>query len=141
MWSALPVLELVAGMGHKNEWIVPVEEVSAAGGVPAPPAGGSAEETGPAPAEVNAGKTAAPAAFRETPPAPAVTAVSTAQIEAAVEKLLDRKLSPVLKMIAESRQRRTSLQDVVGGIGYIIGLAGLGAYVHYRRKSRELESS
>jgi hypothetical protein len=41
-------------------------------------------------------------------------------------------------MLAESRQHRTTLQDVIGGIGYIVGMAGLGIYIHYRRKIKEL---
>jgi nickel transport protein len=29
-----------------------------------------------------------------------------------------------------------AVTDILGGIGYVIGLVGLGAYIHYRRKSR-----
>jgi nickel transport protein len=32
-----------------------------------------------------------------------------------------------------------SLPDILGGIGYIIGLVGLATYFHYRRKVKELE--
>ena len=37
-------------------------------------------------------------------------------------------------MVAELRQTGPTLTDVLGGIGYIIGLVGLAAYVRYRRK-------
>ena len=37
-------IELTAGMGHKNEWIVPAEEISAAVGVSAPDPASSAGE-------------------------------------------------------------------------------------------------
>ncbi len=121
-------IELTAGMGHKNEWIVPEEEIAAVGEVPASGGGGSGKKTEAAP-EIK------PAA-----PASGIPAASSKQIEAAVEKALDRRLSPVVKMIAESRRRPISFQDVFGGIGYIFGLAGLGAYIHYRKKIKELES-
>ncbi|MCF8079326.1 MAG: hypothetical protein K9K88_08625 [Desulfobacterales bacterium] len=127
--SALRI-EMLAGMGHKNEWIVRAQEIAAAGKV-----GKELPDTdkpsGPAAPENE--RAAAPSG--STAPADAV------EIEKTVEKVLDRKLSPVVKMIAESRRDRTTVQDVVGGIGYILGLAGLGAYIHYRRKIKELEKN
>ena len=39
-----------------------------------------------------------------------------------------------MKMLAESRQSGPSIRDVVGGIGYILGLVGLATFVQYRRK-------
>ena len=119
-------IELTAGMGHKNAWIVRAEEISAARGIAAP-------RTSPAAAE------RPEVADRKTTVAADGQTVPSARIEAAVEKVLDRKLAPMVKMMAESRRRRTSVADVVGGIGYIIGLAGLAAYIHYRRKIKELE--
>jgi nickel transport protein len=120
--SALRI-EMIAGMGHRNEWIVPVEEIAAAAGNAPPPAQEAAEKADRVP--------------EASPEAPA-TPVSAAQIEKTLEKVLDRKLSPVVKMIAESRRDRTTVQEVVGGIGYIVGLAGLGVYIHYRRKIKEM---
>ncbi len=120
--SALRI-EMLAGMGHKNEWIVSAEEIAAAAGNAPPPARQATEKTD----RIAEAGTAEPA-----------TPVSAAQIEKTVEKVLDRKLSPVVKMMAESRRQRTNVQDVVGGIGYILGLAGLGAYIHYRRKIKEM---
>ena len=109
-------IEMTAGMGHKNEWIVPAEEIAAAGGdVPETPA--AVQEAG---ADASTRKEAS--ATLSTTPAGA------AQIEQVVEKVLDRKLSPVVKLMAESRQHRTTFSDVIGGIGYILGLVGLATY-------------
>jgi nickel transport protein len=122
-------IELTAGMGHKNEWIVRAEEIEAAdGGAATLPESGKPPET--------------KALERERAAAPpgSTSPADAAQIEKTVEKVLDRRLAPMVKMMAELRQRRTSVADVVGGIGYIIGLAGLGAYIHYRRKIKELEN-
>jgi nickel transport protein len=57
--------------------------------------------------------------------------------EAAFEKILDSKLRPMMHHIAESNQTHTSLRDILGGIGYIIGLVGLTAYMRSRGKEKQ----
>lgn len=57
-------------------------------------------------------------------------------IEAVVEKALDHKLRPILQYVAESRERPISVRDILGGIGYIIGMAGLAAYIRFRSEKR-----
>ncbi|MFH1082918.1 MAG: hypothetical protein V1751_05960, partial [Pseudomonadota bacterium] len=56
------------------------------------------------------------------------------EIRVAVERALENKLRPVMEMLTEVRDRGPTLRDVIGGIGYIIGLVGLAAYLRYRRK-------
>jgi len=47
------------------------------------------------------------------------------------------KLAPVLKKLSRlESQGGTGLTDILGGIGYILGLMGLGAYVHSRRTKK-----
>ena len=41
-------------------------------------------------------------------------------------------------MLAESRDQGPALGDILGGIGYIIGLMGLAAYMRFRRKAGEI---
>jgi nickel transport protein len=67
------------------------------------------------------------------PPSPALPGITSDEIQVIVEKALDKKLVPVLKMLSESRDR-ASMGDILGGIGYIIGLVGLAAYVGSRKK-------
>ena len=55
-----------------------------------------------------------------------------AGIDQAIEKALDKKLAPVLRMLAEMHEQKVRLTDVLGGIGYIIGLVGVAAY--FKRK-------
>jgi nickel transport protein len=57
-----------------------------------------------------------------------------ADIEQTLERALDKKLSPILRMLAESRDQAPKLTDVLGGIGYIMGLVGIAAY--FKGKSR-----
>jgi len=74
-------------------------------------------------------------------PAPAVSVDAApgsqplaADIEQTLERALDKKLSPILRMLAESRDQGPKLTDVLGGIGYIIGLVGIAAY--FKGKSK-----
>jgi nickel transport protein len=115
-------------MGHRGQWVLPVADMQ--------PAADTARTGSEKPAARDKpGRDAV-----DQPQLPATTArqalsgPEAKQIEAAVEKALDKKLKPLFKMVAELRQTGPTLTDVLGGIGYIIGLVGLAAYVRYRRK-------
>lgn len=56
---------------------------------------------------------------------------------ALIEKALDKKLHPVLQYVAESKEQPVSLRDILGGIGYIIGLVGLAAYMRFRSAKKQ----
>lgn len=47
------------------------------------------------------------------------------------EKLIDKKLRPILLSIEELKEK-TMFKDILGGIGYILGLLGLATYFKYR---------
>jgi nickel transport protein len=68
-------------------------------------------------------------ALEQTPPA---AAPLPAEIEKAFEKALDKKLAPVMRTLAEMREEKVRLTDVLGGLGYIFGLVGAAAY--FKRK-------
>ena len=126
---------LQAGMGHKAEWVITAHDLESAGHLPAAAPTGSAQHpTGSAPMELpNRGDAPAASSFPGGPTA--------ADIEMAIEQALDRKLQPVLEMLAESRQTGPGIRDILGGIGYIIGLVGLAAYLRYRRSKKIPDSS
>ena len=48
---------------------------------------------------------------------------------------LDRKLAPLKAMLQQSRDSGPDFRDILGGIGYIIGLAGIAAYISSRKKN------
>lgn len=119
-----------AAMGHRGEWLLKADTylppAAATGQAPPMPAAGTSA-TAPA---------AAPA---PTPPAatrPAPAAMEAEALEAAVNRALERQLAPVKEMLAELSQRRTTLPDILGGIGYIVGFFGLWAYFQSRRQNR-----
>ena len=109
---------LEAGMGHRADWPLSKQDLA--------PAGESAVPSAPAP------KTEAPSpAAKES--APGAASPLPAGIDQAIEKALDKKLAPVLRMLAEMHEQKIRLTDVLGGIGYIIGLVGVAAY--FKRKT------
>ncbi len=62
--------------------------------------------------------------------------MSREEIETLLASILDQKLAPVMAKLAEMDQKRIEPSDIIGGVGYIIGLVGLAAYMHYRRQTR-----
>jgi len=112
-------IELIAGMGHRGEWMVRAEDLEVA-----------PERTSNSQPSVHG-----PHANRGAPTS--TTTLGPEDIERIVEAALDRKLEPVKRMIAETRPAEHSISDIIGGIGYILGLVGLAAYVNYRRKLKD----
>jgi nickel transport protein len=72
----------------------------------------------------------------ETVSAVAGPGLTARDIEAIVARQLEQKIQPLTRMVAASQEKGPTLHDIVGGIGYIIGLVGLGAYVRYRKENR-----
>lgn len=104
---------LNAGMGHQAEWFIPASEITDINPIPAgaePVAADSAET------EVAGAKD------------------SATKIERIMEKVLDRKLKPLNRMLADMQQPGPSFRDIVGGIGYILGLMGIAAWFRYQKK-------
>ena len=113
---------LDTGTGHRAEWTIPLKEIREA----------ESGQTGSGmPIESNEVK-----ASTSTGPTPLSQPVTREDIRLAVEKAVDKKLAPVIRMLAESSNPAPSFTDILGGIGYIIGLVGVAAYFHYRRRNR-----
>ena len=58
-------------------------------------------------------------------------------IERIIDQSLQRELAPIKRMLAMERQKKITLQDILGGVGYILGLAGIAAY--FKSKKREVK--
>jgi nickel transport protein len=113
---------LEAGMGHRADWPLSRQDHAPAGEAPKPE---PAAPSQPAP------KTEAPPSAAKEP-APGAASLPPAGIDQAIEKALDKKLAPVLRMLAEMHEQKVRLTDILGGVGYIIGLVGVAAY--FKRK-------
>ena len=109
---------LVAGAGHRNEWVVKAEEFA---GHVRPVADDDTvlpKQTGPVGAA----------------PLPGRIDISREDLQTMIEAALEKQLQPVLRRLHQMDEG-PRLVDIIGGIGYILGLVGLGAYVHFRRRS------
>lgn len=120
---------LQAGTGHRGEWTLPVEEMG--------------EVTPQQSVQAEIKKTRETASIKTGKQTQSVSAskLSPDDIQLAVEKALDKKLKPVMKKLAESQEHDPTVKDILGGIGYILGLMGIASYVHYRRKIKDLSKS
>ena len=56
--------------------------------------------------------------------------ISISEIEAIVEGALDKRLQPMMRMLVELEKeaRKPGITEIIGGIGYIIGILGIIAY-------------
>ncbi|MEN8256631.1 MAG: hypothetical protein ABFS09_02090 [Thermodesulfobacteriota bacterium] len=70
---------------------------------------------------------------------PAVVAQSEDTDDDLLRKIIaeevEKKLAPLRRELTRLAERRTSLQDILGGIGYLFGLAGLAAYMKYKKST------
>lgn len=64
----------------------------------------------------------------------AVPCMGKEEIESLIVGILDEKLRPMQRKLAESEHRGVSLTDILGGIGYIFGLVGVAIYFSHRKK-------
>ncbi len=115
---------LIAGSGHRNDWMVKAEEFQ-----------------GPLSADVRERSDQSNVtATLETPSNEEHLHLSHAALEEIVETALDKKLQPLMHRLHQLDDRPI-LSDIIGGIGYILGLVGLGAYIHFRRQSTSEDRS
>ncbi len=104
------------GDGHRGEWPLPAAEYLGPGG--------AAPEMEPA---VKADMVA-PAEGRPESGGRRSEYVDDERLRRIVEDVLEEKLAPLKYMLAKGREQGPSLSDIIGGIGYILGLAGIAAY-------------
>lgn len=107
---------LRAGEGHQNDWTVTAAEYSNAPSSPA-----AASET-PA--------TVAPA--QPSGPAAAALVMDKAELSAIVEAAVEEKIAPLRRILLDQQEKGPGMTEIFGGIGYLLGLAGLLAYARSR---------
>lgn len=112
-------IRLHAGEGHQDDWRMAADEVRT----------------------LSAAPSAAPP--REHPPAPAAPLPETvaatgdaSEWERLIGRVVDAKLAPIKRALARQEERAPDFRDIVGGLGWIVGLLGMGTYVNYRRRTR-----
>ena len=128
-------IELIAGMGHKGEWTIPLEEIGEIGETSDT---ALVSEKDKDEAEREPGTAALAQTEKPKEPEVQVPFLDKAELEAiverSVEKSLNKKITPLIKMMADLEQKDPSFSEVAGGIGYIFGLMGLVLYFKSRKK-------
>lgn len=111
-------LVLVAGAGHKATYELKAADLGVA----------------PAPASAAAGEQQAASAAK-----PAAQPVAAPQdLAPQIKKAVEQAVAPMRAQLAEMalRSNEASLKDIVGGLGWIVGLLGLAAYFKARKMAR-----
>ncbi len=110
---------LKPGPGHRAEWTITESEIRQAGGQEdIEKAGGQEDIKGAGMPEQASGD----------------VSLSRNEIKELIDESLDRRLTPIVKMLAELQTKGPSMTEVIGGIGYIMGLMGVALYFLSRRK-------
>jgi nickel transport protein len=113
-----------AGMGHSAHWILTADKIDRA----------ADRDTDPAPVI----STGTPSGVTEhavaAPHAGTVACVDVKAVEQIVQKALDNRFAALEMRLAA--QRPSQWREVAAGLGYILGLVGLAAYMRNRRDNR-----
>uniref|UniRef100_B8DP18 Additional component NikL of nickel ECF transporter n=1 Tax=Nitratidesulfovibrio vulgaris (strain DSM 19637 / Miyazaki F) TaxID=883 RepID=B8DP18_NITV9 len=137
------VIEVQAGEGHRNTWTMPAEEylaapvVESAAATPADPAPPAASSAAPqaasdiAPAQ-NAPRAAVPSPSAAGPSAGA--AIDEVALRRIVAEAVAEQVAPLRHSLAAMQSGGPRMSDVAGGIGYIVGLAGIALWARSRRR-------
>jgi len=110
------MITVETGDGHRGEWLLAADEYLSAASDPT-----GAEQP---PGEESAAKESA------------VKSVDIEAVRAIVRQELNRELIPVKRHLAEGREKKAGLRDILGGIGCIIGLAGILAWFQSKKKKK-----
>ena len=103
---------LTASMGHKNDFTIAAGDL---GGL-----------------EPSSKESITTTTKADAPPS--ATTVDMSRLQVMIDEALDRKLDPVIKLIRNTRKDGPGVTEIVGGIGYIMGLFGLVMYFKSRNK-------
>ena len=102
---------LLASMGHKNSYMLSADELVS-----------QVEREKPKEQESEELK------IKET------AQVDLEQVKRIIDGSLDKKLRPIMRQLTKLQQKEVSFTEVVGGIGYIFGLAGIILYFTSRKR-------
>ena len=105
---------LTASMGHRAEYIIPANELGGITGIIKE----KSEESIPA-------------------VSPEISLFDLKEIQSLIEDALDEKLEPIMREMREIKKSQEDIispTEIIGGIGYIIGIFGIVAYFLSRKK-------
>ena len=125
---------LIAGMGHRGEWKLSPTDFDNSD-LPSIATTSESLKQGSLPAKMSANSRMEEPTHAQGPSDVATECVTSDEIRSMVEDTLDAKLKPVMKTLVDMNQRGPTMTDVFGGIGYILGLIGVAAYIRSKRRN------
>ncbi|MDH4320437.1 MAG: hypothetical protein OEV73_02965, partial [Desulfobulbaceae bacterium] len=131
--------ELDTGDGHRTTFLISAAELAAslpaAGAQEAAPAT-TVQSAVPAATKAVAKPTAVTAMAEATPsPTAAPATADPAELAALIDQAVAHNIRPLREQI-EAYEQKVRLHDILGGIGYIMGLAGIFAYLQAGKKEK-----
>jgi len=123
---------LKASMGHFAEWTIPEKEIAEVADSAGSRTRGDDVQV---PTQQAASLTEQKATDEDS--VANVVALSRSEIQTLIDGSLDRKLAPVLTMLSKAVDSGPRMSEVIGGIGYIVGLVGVGLYFTARNKRKD----
>jgi nickel transport protein len=120
-------ITISTGQGHQGEWTVRATELQGL-------ASDEQSETGAAETLTTIKESMVYKPSRPPGSAASGSSIEAQELESIIESVLDRKLKPIIRMLAETQQEEPNTRDILAGIGYIMGLVGIAAYFHNRKK-------
>lgn len=123
-------IEVNAGEGHVNVWNMEAAEISGADALNA----GSGAASGQADARPAAASPASAGGTAAAPPGAREQPVTAPEVRAIVTEALNTGLAPLRRELAALSDPGPGLRDIIGGLGWLMGLAGIACYVLARRR-------
>ena len=118
---------LIAGPGHQAQWTIPAAEIKGS------PSGTDAIGNTAAASQLpNSTDKSRP--FTGVDQETSTPELRLQEFKAVIETVLDKKLKPITKMLADAQHKGSTVEDIFAGLGYIMGLVGIAAYVKSRKK-------
>ena len=127
------IAHINAGEGHENDFEIEKSELDGA-------SASSGTEADPTPAETAASEPAKPAdpsvsaASSVQIPSDSVAAMSRQELEKLISAVVDRRVTPLRVMIASQVEKGPGITEILGGIGWILGIFGTAALCLSRRR-------
>ena len=113
---------LTAGMGHRDEYIIPVGELLTEDNVGKFDSRKDEKMVSQGEKEGEKGT-----------PASQLSPFEMEQFRAVVEEALEEKLKPIMRLLAKRQTEGVSFFQVMGGIGFIFGIMGIILYLRSRK--------
>jgi len=117
-------IEILAGMGHRGEWIISAEEIN------------GQDDPENQSSQPNESSQSTPTSSESKQNLQDNTQHNFTELEPIINRLLDKKLRPIQESLAELKTKGTSITDIIAGLGYIMGIVGIGAYFRSKQNNQ-----